>query len=522
MDLSEYMTNIILPPSSCFYLCIVNQKNTVMKNSILPALNRNFQFVLILLLMGVMGWSCTEDDTEPKSEKEQAASMEIQGEMTANLTAPPHVPDPVGDRPPKKVIVHMEILEEEGLMTDGVKYIYWTFGGSVPGSFIRTRVGDEVEFHLMNHPDNKLPHNIDLHAVNGPGGGATSSFVAPGHETVFSFKTLNPGLYVYHCATAPVGMHVANGMYGLILVEPAGGLPPVDKEYYVMQGDFYTKGSFGEPGLQPFDMKKAIAEDADYVVFNGSVGALTGENALSAKVGETVRLFLGNGGPNLVSSFHVIGEIFDRVQVEGGDMVNENVQTTLIPAGGAAMVEFEIDVPGEYILVDHSIFRAFNKGALAMLHATGDEEEQIYSGKIEEGIYLPEGGGVQSMPVDSLELAASKPPENLTMDQKMEMGRNVYMRTCFACHQSEGQGMKGAFPPLANADYLNEDVQRAIDIVLYGKTGEIVVNGETYNSVMTAQTLDDREVANVLTYVYNSWGNNGTEVTEEMVKARRR
>ena len=252
----------------------------------------------------------------------------------------------------------MEILEQEGEMANGVSYVYWTFGGSVPGSFIRTRVGDEVEFHLKNHPDNKLPHNIDLHAVTGPGGGAESSFIAPGHEKVFSFKVLNPGLYVYHCATAPVGMHIANGMYGLILVEPEGGLPAVDKEYYVMQGDFYTKGKNGQPGLQPFDMQKAVDEHADYVVFNGKVGALTGDNAITANVGETVRLFVGNGGPNLVSSFHVIGEIFDKVYAEGGITINENIQTTLVPAGGAAIVEFKVEVPGTFILVDHSIFRA--------------------------------------------------------------------------------------------------------------------------------------------------------------------
>ena len=318
--------------------------------------------------------------------------------MLAELTAPPNVPTPVGRRKAKKLIVNMEILEEEGELTDGVKYVYWTFGGSVPGSFIRTRVGDEVEFTLSNHPDNKLPHNIDLHAVTGPGGGAESSFVAPGHEKTFSFKTLNPGLYVYHCATAPVGMHIANGMYGLILVEPEGGLPQVDKEYYIMQGDFYTKGKNGERGLQPFDMQKAVDENADYVVFNGSVGALTGDKAITAKVGETVRLFVGNGGPNLVSSFHVIGEIFDKVHVEGGDLINKNVQTTLIPAGGAAIVEFRVDVPGTFILVDHSIFRAFNKGALGMLKVEGEEEKKIYSGEIREGIYLPEGPGIQNMP----------------------------------------------------------------------------------------------------------------------------
>jgi len=443
---------------------------------------------------------------ETVSKKINSADIVVVGEMQAELTSPPMVPASVGNRDAKKLIVDMEILEQEGTMTDGVKYVYWTFGGTVPGSFIRTRVGDEVEFTLKNHPDNKLPHNIDLHAVTGAGGGAASSFVAPGHEVTFSFKTLNPGLYVYHCATAPVGMHIANGMYGLILVEPEGGLPEVDREYYIMQGDFYTKGKNGDPGLQPFDMQKAVDENADYVVFNGKVGALTGDNALTAKVGETVRLYVGNGGPNLVSSFHVIGEIFDRVNIEGGTAINENVQTTLIPAGGAAMVEFKVDVPGTFIIVDHSIFRAFNKGALGMLKVEGEENKKLYSGKQVEGIYNPEGGKIVATG------DAPAAPTASTKAERIELGKQIYSQTCFACHQGEGQGIAGAFPPLAKSDYLNADVDRAIGIMLHGKTGEITVNGETYNSVMTAQTLTDEEAANVLTYIYNSWGNNGTEV----------
>jgi len=305
-------------------------------------------------------------------------------------------------------------------------------------------------------------------------------------------------------------------MYGLILVEPEGGLPKVDKEYYIMQGDFYTKGENGAPGLQAFDMKKAVEEDADYVVFNGKVGSLTGDNALTADVGETVRIYMGNGGPNLVSSFHVIGEIFDKVNIEGGSMINENVQTTLVPAGGAVIVEFKVDVPGTFILVDHSIFRAFNKGALGMLKVKGENHVDIYSGVKQEGIYNPEGSTLQEMPDDG----TKKAPKitNKTLEQKIASGKNIYTKTCFACHQANGEGIASAFPPLAKSDYLNADVKRAIAIVLHGKTGEITVNGEKYNSVMTKQTLTDDEVADVLTYVYNSWGNNKTNVKVSTVQ----
>ncbi len=476
---------------------------------------------LFRLVLGISAttflFSCVNDQSAKTYQN--TLDIPVNQEMIAELTAPPHVPIPVGNRKAKKLIVDMEILELEGEMVSGVKYMYWTFGGSVPGSFIRARVGDEIEFHLKNHPDNKLPHNIDLHAVNGPGGGAESSFVAPGHEKVFSFKVLNPGLYVYHCATAPVGMHIANGMYGLILIEPEGGLAPVDKEYYVMQGDFYTDGKFGDRGMQGFNMQKAIDEKPDYVVFNGSVNSMTGDNALTAEVGETVRLFVGNGGPNLVSSFHVIGEIFDRVHEGGADLVNTNVQTTLIPSGGAAIVEFKVDVPGTYVLVDHSIFRAFNKGALAMLEVTGEENKKIFSGEIYDGIYLPEGSVIQSMPGGKK--GEKEEIKAVSFNEKMEFGKDVYNRTCVACHQDTGKGIANAFPPLANSDYLNADVNRAIDVVLHGLSGEISVNGEKYNSVMTSQALTDEQTANVLTYVYNSWGNSKKDVTAAMVEAVR-
>ena len=446
------------------------------------------------------------------------ANQAVQGEEVAVLTDAPNVPPPITRTNPTKVIVNLEVREVVKRLADGVDYTFWTFGGSVPGKFIRVREGDEVEFNLNNHPSSRMPHNIDLHAVTGPGGGAAASLTAPGHASKFGFKAINPGLYVYHCATAPVGMHVANGMYGLILVEPAGGLPKVDREYYVMQSEFYTGGKNGDPGLQPFSMEKAVEEDADYVVFNGSVGALTGDKALKASTGETVRLFLGNGGPNLVSSFHVIGEIFDRVLHEGGTgMVNNNVQTTLIPAGGSTVVEFKMEVPGTFILVDHSIFRAFNKGALGMITVDGPANTVIYSGKQADEIYQPEGGAIQSMTSAS---PAQVPAANKT--ERIARGGRTYAGTCVACHQAAGQGVAMAFPPLANSDYLNANKTRAISTVLFGLTGPVTVNGQQFNSVMPGLGMSDEDVANVLTYVYNSGGNAGHDVTPAEVAAVRR
>ncbi len=483
------------------------------------SLNKGLLYLLIFFY-GILIPGCQQNQSNHGIKfVKDASQIKVGGSMVAELTAPPFVPAPVGNRPAMKLSMEMEIIEKETEMADGVTYMYWTFGGTVPGSFIRTRVGDEVEFKIKNHPDNKLPHNIDLHAVTGQGGGAEASFVAPGHEKTFSFKLINPGLYVYHCATAPVGMHIANGMYGLILVEPEGGLPPVDKEFYVMQGDFYTEGKFGQPGYQPFDMQKAIDENPDYVVFNGKVNSMTGDNALTAKAGETVRIFFGNGGPNLASSFHVIGEIFDRVYIEGGDQVNYNIGTTLIPAGGAAILEFKAEVPSNLVMVDHSIFRAFNKGALGILSITGEKNPTIFKGEILEGIYSPEGSVIQNMPKNK---AKDEVAKILSKSEQIEAGKKIYMQACYACHQANGEGVANAFPPLAKSDYINSDENKAIDALIHGLSGEITVNGKKYNSIMPSQQLSDDEVANVLTYVYNSWGNNGAVISPAEVQKRRK
>lgn len=465
-----------------------------------------------LLLAG-----CALGASFPKSAH---AADEMKGEEEAVLTFAPNVPPPITRTHNTKVIVHLEVKEVNKRLADGVTYTFWTFGGEVPGKFIRVKEGDFVEFHLSNHPDNKMPHNIDLHAVTGQGGGAGASLTAPGHSSMFSFKAINPGLFVYHCATAPVGMHIANGMYGLILVEPKAGLPKVDKEFYIMQSEFYTKGKNGKAGNQPFDMEKAIREQPDYVVFNGSVGALTGDNAIKAEVGQTVRMFVGNGGPNLVSSFHVIGEIFDHVYSWGGIKADqEQVQTVLVPSGGSAIVDFKLEVPATYVLVDHSIFRTFNKGSLGLLKVTGKENPAIYSGKQKDEVYLPEGAAIQSVEEPKQTPKVTK----LDMPQAMEQGKRVYNQVCMACHQANGEGVPQAFPPLAKSDYLMADKKRAIGVLLNGLQGPVQVNGQTFNGLMPKLDLDDADIASVLTYVRKSFGNQAKDmVTVEEVKAARK
>ena len=487
------------------------------------------RYLFLILIAATLTLSACRGDDKPAATAAADSGGSRNGDfgppqgkpIDAILTSPPLVPPATGRTAPAKVIVTLDVIEKEMPISEGVTYTFWTFGGTVPGSFIRVRQGDTVEFHLRNLPESKMPHNIDLHGVTGPGGGAASSFTAPGHSSRFTFKALNAGLYVYHCATAPVGMHVANGMYGLILVEPPEGLPPVDKEYYVMQGDFYTTGKYREKGHQGFDMEKGIDENPTYVLFNGSDGALTGDKALTANVGETVRLYVGNGGPNLVSSFHVIGEIFDKVWYEGGKHFQENVQTTLIPAGGAAMMEFHMEVPGSYVLVDHSLFRAFNKGALGILKAEGPENKAIYSGKEVDYVYL----GDRAQPNMAAVTTAAKAAKagELTQDEQVNAGKQLFAGTCSTCHMPEGQGMAGVFPPLAKSDYIAADPKRVASVILHGLQGPVKVNGTDYNSIMPPMNqLTDDEVANISTYVLNSWGNPGGKISKAEVAELRK
>lgn len=294
-------------------------------------------------------------------------------------TYAPDVPPPIHRFFPATVKVCLD-AEHVVLPVDGdKKYEFWTFNGHVPGPFIRARVGDTLEIHMTNSDKSGKPHNIDMHCVTGPGGGATSTTVMQGDHPMSRFKLLYPGLFVYHCAAPPVMDHIANGMYGMILVEPKGGLPKVDHEYYVMQSELYATPSKKDPNLLEYSHALGLAENPTYVMFNGRTGSLIGDGELKAKTGDTVRIYFGNIGPNKISSFHVIGTIFDKVYREGGMLSppEEGIQTTTVPCGGAVAVEIKLPVPGTFTLVDHAIFR-IEKGAVGFLQVDGKPRDDIY------------------------------------------------------------------------------------------------------------------------------------------------
>lgn len=295
------------------------------------------------------------------------------------VRSPSNLPPPIDARAPELVKVHLTAREVLAPLVHGVTYSYWTFNGKVPGPMIRTRVGDTVQLTLTNAADSQMPHSIDLHAVLGPGGGSAKLQVLPGESRTLTFKVTRPGLFVYHCATPPVAEHIASGMFGMILVEPSGGLPPVDHEFYVMQSELYTGGGYGAPGQQSFDAAKLIAEQPTYMVFNGAVGGLTTQHPLRARVGDTVRIYFGDAGPDLTSSFHIIGEIMDKAWA-WGSLANpplRDIQTITVPPGGALIAQLRLHVPGRYILVDHALGRLM-KGLKGYLEVSGPADRSLY------------------------------------------------------------------------------------------------------------------------------------------------
>lgn len=327
-------------------------------------------FIMIILAVSMMAVPFFEPSVLGQSTS--AAYAPDRSKSPTDIPAAPSSAD--------RVVVNLVTQELLGQLADGVTYTFWTFNGTVPGPFIRLRVGQTVEMHIQNLANSTMTHSIDSHAILGTGGGSVYSQTPPGQESIFQFQAMREGLFMYHCATADIPTHIANGMYGMILVEPKNGLPKVDREFYVAQGEFYTQGPFGQQGHQDFSFQKANAETPEYVVFNGRVGALTGNRTLQAKVGETIRIFFLNAGPNLISSFHAIGGILDRVYAEGAIISPPllNVQTTLVPAGGSAMMEFTAEVPSKLTLVDHALFR-IHRGAVGMIAVTGTPNPNIFS-----------------------------------------------------------------------------------------------------------------------------------------------
>jgi len=293
---------------------------------------------------------------------------------------PADVPPPVTTTEPQHHVVELTTMEVDGQLDDGTTFRYMTFNGQVPGPMLRMRIGDTMEVRINNQIESILPHSIDLHAVTGPGGGAEFTQTMAGEVSTFNFRALQPGLYVYHCATPSIAHHISSGMYGMILVEPEEGLPEVDHEFYVMQGEIYTEQPFGTGGHLTFSHQQMLNETPQYYVFNGAANALTlDEYAMRTEVGDSVRIYFGVGGPNKISSFHMIGEIFDRVypMASLSSPPLEDVQTTLVPPGGATVVEFTMDVPGRYIMVDHALSR-LERGLVGFLYAEGEENPDIF------------------------------------------------------------------------------------------------------------------------------------------------
>lgn len=319
---------------------------------------------------------------------------------------PADLPPPIGERAPAVVQVHLTSKEVVGALdpASGTLYRYWTFNGKVPGPFIRVRQGDTVEVTLENAKDSTMVHSIDFHAAIGPGGGATLSQVAPGQSKTFTFQTNTPGLFVYHCGTPMIAQHIANGMYGLILVEPVGGLPRVDHEYYVMQGEIYTTAPKGKAGLQQFSAENLMGENAQYYVFNGAVDAITREHPLHANEADTVRIYFGNAGPNATASAHMVGEIFNRYYQLGSlsSPALAGIQTATIPPGGAGIMELKASMPGNFALMDHAIAR-MEKGNMAILQVSGPENATLmHQGPVTETGGAQQVSGVTPADVDEV------------------------------------------------------------------------------------------------------------------------
>ncbi len=305
--------------------------------------------------------------------------------ITADRVAgdPTVLPGPVDWTEPRLHQITLETVEVTAEIEPGVTFDYMTFGGQVPGPMIRVRQGDTVELTLTSRAGNIMPHNIDFHAVYGTGGGADATLVVAGQSNGMSFRAMYPGAFIYHCAVPTLDQHISSGMFGMIVVEPWEGLPPVDHEFYLGQHEVYTDQPAGTPGHHNFNFQSMQREDATYVLLNGEKQALTSSRrgAIAVKTGESARIFFVCGGPNLTSNFHPIGNVWSRAWREGAILSNPEryVQTVAVPPGSCLIAEMQFPVPGEVKLVDHALSRVTSKGMLGIIAIEGEPQLDIFN-----------------------------------------------------------------------------------------------------------------------------------------------
>ena len=296
---------------------------------------------------------------------------------------PEALPDPVDWDEPRHHEVELTATERIAEIEPGVTFNYMTFDDRVPGPMVRVRRGDTVTFTLTNAEENSMPHNMDFHAVYGPGGGADASTVAPGESAQFEFTAQYPGVFVYHCAVPNLDQHISAGMYGAILVEPEDGLPEVDRELYFGQNEIYTDNDPGEEGHHAFDFDAMAAEEPTYVALNGEAQPFTEGRygPVTVDKGERVRIFWSNGGPNLISSWHGIGNVWETFYRDGDLVSNPDryVETAPVSPGSVAAAEIDTPVPGPIKLVDHSLSRVARKGMLGIIQVEGEAEPEVFN-----------------------------------------------------------------------------------------------------------------------------------------------
>lgn len=295
---------------------------------------------------------------------------------------PTDIPDPISRN---RSVTHDITLESKDVISEiepGVEFKYMTYGGQVPGPMIRVRQGDKVNLTFKNNSQNTLLHNVDFHAVYGTGGGAKATLCPPGKTQELHFKLMYPGAFIYHCAVPRLDEHIASGMYGMIVVEPHEGLPEVDHEFYLGQHETYTNKEAGEKGFHELNIDAMKSEDPTYVLLNGEKKALTEDRygAMKTEVGDSARIFMVTGGPNLASNFHAIGNVWTKAWREGAiaSEPEEYVQTCSVAPGSCGIFEMDFPVPEKSFLVDHALSRYNHKGMLGVIEVEGEEQPHIF------------------------------------------------------------------------------------------------------------------------------------------------